>query len=380
MEIKLFLKKISKIALPVLAPLIVLLSIEGFLGMVFSTVKVFYQLHSKYLYVTKADFERAIFNKRTGEKIFFRTSHLGYRGNYSLKKSRPRAVVYGDSNVQALFEREEDTFPVKLQSELEKSGKDFEVINAGTSGYGPDQNLLRLKDDIPVLDPDIIVFQFFADNDFGDLVRNKIFKIEENRLIEKSPKLSFKIKTEYFCAQSYLCRSLYKIARDIKTGNERPEEAEKELLKISAAEYESYQKNNIVEFPMWEDHYDMDLKLEPASDSAQAKVKLMRALVQELAKINAAHPKIKMLAIILPAKKDLWEMNPAPPYTVKILEQEIKRAGLEVLNLYRPYIEEGPQGMYNPYDDHWSPEGQNLAAVLLADKILNRQKSPADSA
>lgn len=366
MRINPFFKKIS---LSILAPVLVLLLAEGFLGMIFSNVKVFYKLHPRYLYVTKPDFERTILNKRTGKKIFFRTSHLGYRGNFDLNKTRPRVLVYGDSNVQALFEREEDTFPFKLENELKKSGKDFEVINAGTSGYGPDQNLLRLKDDIPALNPDLIIFHIFADNDFGDLLRNKIFNAEENRLAERNPKLSFKIKTEYFCAQSYVCRSLYKIARDIRAGKEKPEEAAKELLKISAAEYASYRKNSTVEFPMWEDHYDMDLKLAPASDSAQAKVKLMRGVVQELAKINTAHPEIKILVIIQPAKKDLWEMNPDPPYTVKILEQETKRAGLNFLNLYKPYLEAGPQEMYNEYDNHWSPEGQRVAALLAAEKL-----------
>lgn len=360
---------LKKALLPVLAPLIVLVCFEAFARLVFLDIKVIYQLHPEYLYVTKANFSRAIFNKRTDEKIFFHTSALGYRGNFAVEKTKPRIMVYGDSNVQALFENEENTFSFQLATALKNKNRDFEAINAGTSGYGPDQNLLRMRNDLPVFKPDAVVLQIFADNDYGDLLRNKLFSAEENRLVERKPELSLKIKAGYFCAQSYICRSLHKIARDIKTKDEKPGETEEALLEISRQEYRSYQKNNTVDFPMWEDTYDQDLKSAPASDSAQAKVKLMKALIQEIKKTGAAHPEIKIILLIQPAKKDLWELDPDPPYSVKILEQEAKRAGLEYVNLYRPYLQAGPQEMYNDYDNHWSPEGQRVAALLVSDRI-----------
>ena len=62
-----------------------------------------------------------------------------------------------------------------LSSSLKKN---VETINAGVIGYGPDQELLRMRRDVPRLSPDVLVEAVFADNDYGDLMRDKLFKVD----------------------------------------------------------------------------------------------------------------------------------------------------------------------------------------------------------
>src|SRR6185436_5789593 len=80
-----------------------------------------------------------------------------------------------------------------------------EVINAGVTAYGPDQACLRIEDEVARLDPDLVVLAVFADNDFGDLARDKIFRLDgDGRLRENHPRLSPKLRATWQHAESGL--------------------------------------------------------------------------------------------------------------------------------------------------------------------------------
>ena len=72
-------------------------------------------------------------------------------------------VVYGDSFVEARSTRLEDTFPVRLEAALrDRRAGPVEVVNAGVSGYGPDQILARLDSDLAGLQPDLVILALYA--------------------------------------------------------------------------------------------------------------------------------------------------------------------------------------------------------------------------
>src|SRR5439155_6628510 len=62
----------------------------------------------------------------------------------------------------------------------------IEVINAGVDGFGPDQSLLRFEQEVDVYQPDIVVFHIFADNDFGDIIRNRLFDVDPSGALVKT--------------------------------------------------------------------------------------------------------------------------------------------------------------------------------------------------
>jgi hypothetical protein len=89
-----------------------------------------------------------------GQAITWTTNSQGFRGPELQTSYFRRIVVYGDSNIQAQFSLDQNTFSRHLERLLtEKTRKPFEVINAGTIGAGPDQNLLRMEQEIESLKP-----------------------------------------------------------------------------------------------------------------------------------------------------------------------------------------------------------------------------------
>ena len=101
----------------------------------------------------------------------------GFRGDLDLDRDREstaRLLVLGDSFVMAENVPLEGTFVRQLAFELERGlGCEVEGVNAGRSGYGPDQSLLLLEREIDTVAPDVIVCVLCAHNDVGDLARNK---------------------------------------------------------------------------------------------------------------------------------------------------------------------------------------------------------------
>ena len=100
---------------------------------------------------------------------------MAFRGDELAATNMTRIVVYGDSNVQAVFSTDANTFPEQLESLVSlELGRPVEVVNAGVIGYGPDHYLLRMTADLPLLQPDLVVITIFADNDLGDLLRHRL--------------------------------------------------------------------------------------------------------------------------------------------------------------------------------------------------------------
>lgn len=81
-----------------------------------------------------------------------------------------RILVLGDSYVEAMHVPLEATFPQKMGARLMNArladGRQVEVINAGVSGWGTDQQLLWLREHGPRYKPDLIVLAFYPGNDF----------------------------------------------------------------------------------------------------------------------------------------------------------------------------------------------------------------------
>jgi hypothetical protein len=102
------------------------------------------------------------------------TNNLGAWGS-DLNSSAETVLVFGDSNIEALFAKKEEIFPTQLAAALGS----FQVANFGVRGYGPDQSVLRLEGLLRNHQQELgkvraVVLQVFADNDLGDLLRNDL--------------------------------------------------------------------------------------------------------------------------------------------------------------------------------------------------------------
>jgi lysophospholipase L1-like esterase len=97
--------------------------------------------------------------------------------------TKTRVLMAGDSFLMDVKSPEAESLPRVLEREL---GTGFEVMNMGTTGYGPDQSLIRMREDGYALDPDVVVLTIFAANDFEDLRKNEIFEVAPDGGIERS--------------------------------------------------------------------------------------------------------------------------------------------------------------------------------------------------
>lgn len=258
-------------------------------------------------------------------KIFERTSVNGgdsilttvNSGGFIGEELRPRGngnriVVYGDSFIAGGFSRSENRFVSKLEESLTRQfGTQVEVINAGVPGYGPDQAYLRLEQEIDSVKPATVIFTLFADNDFGDLLRNKLFSLDaDGRLTRNSPSLSGGLRWKFRYAHApFILRLGYKslsvlsehLKHHIFKTNTPPSKQIDEWLEDCRSEFESYVTDkNLEVVNLWEDHYDADISVQPESESSRFKIRLMERVLGLTSELLRSK-QIPMVLLIIPS-------------------------------------------------------------------------------
>ncbi len=93
---------------------------------------------------------------------------------YEKPPGKSRILVLGDSFMEALQVPLEQAFSRALERELREVGRDVNVINAGTSGYGTDNELLFYRHEGRRYEPDLVLLAFCLYND----VRNNWHELE----------------------------------------------------------------------------------------------------------------------------------------------------------------------------------------------------------
>ena len=330
------------------------------------------------------------------------TNADGFRGAELRSNPELRAIVYGDSNIFARFSNLEDTFPYRLEQELHsRIQKDVEVLNAGVVSFGPDQSLVRFENEVDKYRPDIVVFHVFADNDFGDIVRDRLFDVRQDGSLSETPfprtidhclglRYSPCPPTESFIdvltdrAESLVLsegirRTLIKVGVSQPPAMKPPAEAQvRDCLQTAEQEYDIYTRSEPRKFSVTADHYDCDLALYPERESSVVKRRLMSAVLARAARV-ASEKRVKFMVLIEPSSRDLTT-NLRPNYTdfekfsgyrqtnlSSAVEEILQERHISELNLFATFSRHHPETLYfTDNDDHWNPAGQALAASETA--------------
>jgi len=142
-----------------------------------------YQFNPDYLVALKPEIHKTYtrLKQNGGNTIHWQTNSDGFRGPALQSNPQTRIMVYGDSNIQARFSTDKNTFVRQLERLLNQQGfSGTEVINAGTVGFGPDQNLIKFSKEVDIYHPDMVIFNILADNDFGDIIHNRLFELNKS--------------------------------------------------------------------------------------------------------------------------------------------------------------------------------------------------------
>ena len=283
--------------------------------------------------------------------VVYRINKLGYRGK-TYSKIKPlgmfRIVLIGDSHGFGWgINDDKNIFATILDQRL--SG--VEVINLSVSGYGTDQEFLRLKKEGLEYQPDLVILQITG-NDFTEIMRPIMYEKPKPFFILNNDKLMLKnIPVEKDCNSSALyyldCLHIplnYWLKRKSVAYNVIDRRHRKLMLRLSTyfnkSNTESLKKKmNIVEI----------------DDNS---IKLFKAIISEMSN----ELKIMGIKIVIVHWDRYFSEN-----------GKINDAGIPVIDLYPTILKNKEKDVLIPNDGHINVKGHRLIAEELL-KALKRDK------
>jgi hypothetical protein len=238
----------------------------------------------------------------------------------------------------------------------------------------------------------MVVFHVFADNDFGDLVRNRLFDLDENGGLVKTrhkrevdPLLTGADGSgvKQFVSSLLIIKAIRRTLRLAMPGHVDLADSKLDALRrLTADEYAVYKRSGAQRFSHFADHYDIDIALDADEESSKLKVALMRAVLQEASNVAISRG-IGFLVLIQPSRVDLTDrdeinykyLEKYPKYRnsrlTDLVEQICRDSGIRYVNLFAPFQRNRPDDLYFLGDDnHWNDQGEDLAARETATYIV----------
>ena len=359
-----------------------------------------YAFDKDYLVSLKPNIKKTYARRKEngGDIITWRTNSNSFRGNELKKNPGTRIIVYGDSNIQARFSKLENTFTYRLENYLREAGiEGIEVINAGVVGFGPDQSLIRFTKEADVYKPDIVIFHLLADNDFGDIMKNRLFELDsDGNLIETGHRkrvdnvLKEKTASGNFVSSLYIIKMIKKIKRSEKKELTPEDSIEKYALANEQA-YAVYKKKKPRLFSHFGDFYDLDIAISPDSESSKTKIDLMNGVLKRAKNIADAKG-ISFLVLIQPSLIDITKnfhfsyehLQKYPGYRRTNLTNAVKRIcianNIDFVNLFDVFSQNNPETLFfRGNNNHWNDKGQDMAAkdtmLYITDRIVQKKQN-----
>ena len=330
----------------------------------------------------------------------------GYRGPPLRREgSARRVVVFGDSFIAGEFAPDSLTFVRMLEREL-SSRTPTEVVNAGVTGYGPDQEFLRMQRDLPRLKPQVAILAVFADNDLGDLVRNRLFRLRADGTLEAHHVVLHPILEHTLTSQAHptgwrrlhlvrwIERRRHRVTESLPSTRARTNEPTFSIAGYSAwamfnaqRQFGDTRAHPDTVLDLLGDSYDIDVSATPDSASARYKVALMDRLLGAI-QDDMSRRRIPLVLLIIPSPIDACEGYDIRVDTVSFPKYERRRIsgtidslaarhGMRRVDLWAPFRAAGACDLYYRGGDlHWKANGQALAARLVADSLRAWRLAP----
>lgn len=330
----------------------------------------------------------------------------GYRGPLLRTDGKAKRIaVYGDSFIAGEFADDSLTFVRMLERTLSATAP-TEVVNAGVTGYGPDQEYLRMQRELPTLKPDVVVMAIFADNDLGDLVRDRLFRLRPDSTLEAHRVTLHPTLARTLTSQAHptgwrrlhlvrwIERKRNRVTESLPTTRPRVNEPTFSIAGYSAwamfnaeRQFGDTRAHPDTVLDLLGDSYDIDVSATPDSPSARYKVALMDRLLGAI-QDDMTKRGLPFVLVIIPSPIDACEgyeirVDPAryPQYDRRRISGTIDslaaRHGIRQLDLWTSFRAGNACDLYYRGGDlHWKANGQLLAARLLADSLRAWKLAP----
>jgi hypothetical protein len=331
----------------------------------------------------------------------------GFRGPRLRTDGKARRIaVYGDSFIAGEFADDSLTFVQMLERDLGARAP-TEVVNAGVTGYGPDQAYLRMQRDLPSLAPKVVVLAVFADNDLGDLVRDRLFRLRSDSTLEAHRVTLHPILKQTLTSQSHptgwrrlhlvrwIERKRRRVTESLPATRPRINEPTFSIAGYSAwamfnaqRQFEDTRAHPDTVLDLLGDSYDIDVSATPDAPSARYKVALMDRLLGAI-QDDMTKRGIPFVLMIIPSPIDACDGYEIRVDTAKYPQYDRRRIsgtidslaarhGIRRLDLWVPFRASGNACdlYYRGGDLHWKANGQAMAARMLADSLAAWKLAP----
>lgn len=395
----------AKIALLLLSSLMAFCAVELALRLRKSGTTFIYRKDPHYLYGFRpgARYQRTLAAEDGGLSFPVEINREARRGSPA-DPDRPKIVVYGDSNIAAEYCPYDKTFTAQLERLLTEHGRPCQVVNCGVTGYGPDQELIRMRQEASSLSPKLIVVALTTWNDLGDIIRNRLFSLDsQGNLVDRRPVLSHQLKVLFESNDPrgsslflhYLARGLGgfrgRESLDDKKKSQAPPTRGLEMLEywrqVRVEEYQvSRDPSQLVVDNLFVDTADSDVFLDPESEQSRYKLKLLEGVVRGMIS-HAKSMNVPILFVTIPGVSDVYGkfdetvLRKAYPGHRKggiseSFEEVLKGSGAANVRLVDVFASRPEGETFLPIDGHWSPVGQRLAAAEVARWIESKSILP----
>lgn len=340
--------------------------------------------------------EREFLKEGDVARVVVRTGAEGYRsGDLDSPKERTRVLVLGDSLVMAENVPEDRTFVRALGRELEaRIGEpgSIEMVNAGRSGYGPDQALRLLESRGDWVDPDLVVFVLCAHNDFGDLMRNKLYRLDEAGTLVREAAIVGERVQDVFSKRraeshtSALLR-LWRFWKSSREAGTTMKPLEPGAMRQVARALENEAREHLVlrnpeVVSLFRDVYDIDVAADLPGSFAGAKRDLMTGVLAQTVR-HAKEKGIPLVFVVVPSAVDLCSefgitVDPLQfpghrkTQLVDALTSSVGLAGGVAIDVTPALLGDGHADRYfvGGTDMHWNVAGQAAGASYVAEELL----------
>jgi hypothetical protein len=276
-----------------------------------------------------------------------------------------RVLLLGDSFTEALQVPFEASLPALLELELgQQTGRRVEVVNAGVSGWGTDDELRYLTTYGLAYQPDLVVVAMTLHNDISDNLRRDWHTMRDGALVEQPhPRMSywdFKLVT----LKAYLASrfELYQLARRVRHRGE--------IRQI---------RNQL-------NAHIVQLCRAPTPENIRWGVQFTGLLLVRLKSVTDAAG-ARMAVVLLPLRVQLSDSSYAefvrsagatpqqmPAGTPQRLMEGIAGPlGIPVIDLlpaFQQWTADSLAPLYLEWDGHWNEAGHRLAARVVTRGLL----------
>ncbi|MBU0715907.1 MAG: hypothetical protein KJ964_11175 [Verrucomicrobia bacterium] len=281
----------------------------------------------------------------------------GNRLNHPPTDSKPArcVLVMGDSFAYGINVKPGETISASLEKLL---GPDYETINLGVFGYGPDQSLAQLQSFALHLEPEAVVLTLFPANDFNDLYLNKLFTVDGSGRLRRNPRNRLETQMPRFQSALIWDLAFYRWAKQPSR-----------YIGI----YDSF----------FHDNYDFGLIQEPHSAATQEKKTVMRGVLREFRDTLAARG-ICFLVVVIPSFEAIVDPGyfgtEGVPADQRFVNEDTAAAicreeNIRVINLY-PDLMKTPEraSWYDAADHHLNVAGYAKVAEAVYKVLIDSQE------